>query len=384
MFSGGHKRKRASHNDEPIGRVIKRRKVVKKKFTGDIPNTLWKKRDLVCNRFYPLTKQEDYTYPSQMIQGAKEWDAIRKNMYTGSIIAGILGYFEPKTIKILGLPAYYYDPGRCRKKWAFHTKKDIKFKYVDDTSKIPEPKPDDTVVYQVPLQDITKIRFRWGHEHEDTAIQHFLSIYTGIEIYDTGIWTVKDIYAPTQNAPLDPQGRRFLEEIIANTSLPKIGASPDGIGIENGERVNIEVKCKCVFQDERKEELRGTNGKYLYRKAKPHIDIPDYYFTQIQFEMMMSMTRKTYFISWTPTGGMHVFIIYINEDFCREILHFIKRFDDDFVKTGKQPHLNFFNEDTRYMTLLNMAKKLKKEVALPLFYKNETYGGGDIFSQSPI
>ena len=90
-----------------------------------------------------------------------------------------------------------------------------------------------------------------------------------------------------------------------------LGASPDGL--VDDEWI-VEIKCPYGLRNDKTVE----NFKLLSQQQ--------YYYAQVQYEMLCSGRTKAYFYQWTPSGAELLEEIPLNHDFIEETLPKLKTF----------------------------------------------------------
>ena len=90
-----------------------------------------------------------------------------------------------------------------------------------------------------------------------------------------------------------------------------LGASPDGL--VDDEWI-VEIKCPYGLRNDKTVE----NFKLLSQQQ--------YYYAQVQYEMLCSGRTKAYFYQWTPSGAELLEEIPLNHDFIEETLPKLKEF----------------------------------------------------------
>lgn len=182
-----------------------------KKFNGSKPNTLWaalsKDELLKLQRFISV----DGTVVQQR---TKEWHNARRDHITGSALAKSLGFFSKDINKSLNLSTKSYKKGEILQCFD-----NLHESYGDVISET----------------EYTKVFQDWGTNHETNALITFLNFFTEYSVQETGFWSSKtneDINKRIELLILSYSTSEEEGKYMSN-SLPRIGASPDGLIIDN-------------------------------------------------------------------------------------------------------------------------------------------------------
>lgn len=368
------------------------------KFQGTRPNVKWRSYtadDLVMEtggRYVPMGPD-----CSHLRQGSAQWHEQRSGHFTGSTLATVLGFFERKAARELGMSAF---SGHDR---ALSLQ--------------------DTMLRgtQSVFDHATRVKMNWGTHHELNAVLTLLNDGPSLKVHETGFWTLREEHISLIG---DTSG-----DDLCFDDLPRIGASPDGVVYDSSVSLTepqylLEVKCPAPFfpmnnGTERKKTTAATvahmlNGAvsaesrdnadamkshptadseqggvdvdlpkkkekqmnvYRYLRRKPFVQIPVYYIPQIQAQMLCSGIHKCIFVSYTPTKGMTVFEMDFDPEYAYLMLKMIRDFyqryvkpglpsdddDDDTTAATSPPDIEedyFFDQDD-YQELLKRTKDLR-------------------------
>lgn len=332
------------------------------KFTGKVPNTLWKtylySLFVAENPRYRSLSSQEGSYISTcstlnnvhlLPQRSEEWKQARRSIShnivsTASTIGCMLGLYEPLSAEAVGIPSYM----------ASHEK----------VLSLIQKEP--------PLHsESTEINFSWGNEHESNGLKTLLDSdylnmqYPGFTLEESGLW------------PLD------ICNITERQSLV-IGASFDGILIHNGNPIGIaEIKCPSPFIWDK--ELQ----EYRYRKPIPYRYIYPLHLVQTQIQLLIAehlflTPMRSFFASWTPTGGTSLFDIKHYKEYTYLMCILIERFRDEFLSKGIEPCENYWHQKehpvyTSYQRFLSLTRELSTSTSPITTVSSFVQGGGNLF-----
>lgn len=373
------------------------------KFQGTRPNVKWRSYtadDLVMEtggRYVPMGPD-----CSHLRQGSALWHEQRSGHFTGSTFATVLGFFERKAARELGIHA---------------------FSSHDRALSLQDTMLRGT---QSVFDHATRVKMDWGTHHELNAVLTLLNDGPSLKVHETGFWTL-----PEEHIPLIGGNSDGGFDDLCFDDLPRIGASPDGVVYDSSVSLTepqylLEVKCPAPFfpmnnGTERRKTTTTANttatilngavsaesrdnadatkshptsdseqggvdvnrpkkkekqkNMYRYLKRKPFVQIPVYYIPQIQAQMLCSGIHKCIFVSYTPTNGMTVFEMDFDPEYAHLMLKMIRDFyqryvkpglpsdddDDDTTAATSPPDIEedyFFDQDD-YQELLKRTKDLR-------------------------
>lgn len=274
-------------------------------------------------------------------QHTKPNQLLRRQVFNGSSVASCLGFYEPTSVRILGLPSYRVDPAapeKCRKVFLHnrcpeimpHPDYDAVAKDGDDVSAHVIREIGNTHRHKsVALKNetdknserdamIREVYMSWGRNHEMNALRDFLIHFDSLGVKECGLYS------------RDVEGVEW-----------KMGAMPDGIiypanGNEDGDGDDdsamiepigvLEIKCPTPFI------YSYDRGEFMFVKRKPFDRIPVYYMPQLQMEMAMTGLDQCIFVSWTPERGMTVFHVDYDPLYFEDMIRFENTFYERYVK----------------------------------------------------
>lgn len=335
------------------------------RFSGKTPNTSWKAYPinmliLQNQRFIPLdngygsyvslceTPNQIHLIPQRTDEWKKARQGVIKDnvlhpiMCTASVVGYMLGFCEPKSVEILGLPSWMISHDRV----------------VSQLEK-----------RALSISGSTQVNFTWGNEHEPNALKTLLDCrylndrYPNFTIEESGIWPIN---ISTDSDPL------------------YIAASFDGILVHEGSPKSIlEVKCVSPFSLDRESQL------YQYRKPIPYESIYPLYVGQTQKQLLIAersfnTSINTIFGSWTPTANTSLFDISHNTEYTSLMCTLLKQMRDEFIITGADIPENFWhNEDhlvyKEYQRFLYLTKEMSDNARSVSTVPSFVYGGGNLF-----
>lgn len=173
-------------------------------------------------------------------QKSDEWFRIRKTgILTASRVANYIGLNRKVNIERLGLSKWYIDEeAACDA-------------YLNSIGMMTNKK----------ISDSSKVFMEWG-AHEDSAVFTVLMKNTNIRIEECGIKYMSS----------DDSIKRAKTLGIDIKKFPNVGASPDGILIENNKKYLMEIKCPCPF-------VPTSNQSYFFVERK--IKLNPFYIAQM-------------------------------------------------------------------------------------------------------
>ncbi|KAL0490602.1 hypothetical protein AKO1_003402 [Acrasis kona] len=304
-------------------------------FVGENPNVLWRSVAIKV-----LNEHPQYQMGQGIVhQRTPEWFELRKNRITGSQFANALGFFDKSSIKRLKLKPTktYHHPER------------VCIAYNEVLHYIPV----ESQIIQPEDQSVQQVFMNWGTNHETNALLTYLKEFKDHTVCETSFKIIDDIKLYIEkNCNIEDF------QFVKNFDVLRIGASPDGIILENGvERSVLEAKCPTPFVPDGKNE-----GMFRYLKRKPQDHVPVYYIPQIMAEMMVTGLPMCTYCSWTATCGMSVFEIDFNKEYVNEMLYWCYRYIEhigEYLKehslTDAEVFQGVFENEKRYQTFLDMS-----------------------------
>lgn len=259
---------------------------------GKIPNVRWKsyqKKDLIetfPDRYIPIEKNPyGVNHGTSLIpQQTNEWDQLRQNSVTSSILSDVLGFFEPASCSALGLDAKIYSN---HDKFVKHILK------AKGTTLAKEDHP----------------KFQWGNNHEANAIGTFMREFQSFKYQETGIWELT---------------KKEFEY------TPKILSSPDGLILNEKGHMIATAECKAPFPFS-----ESSNGIFKYRAKTPHSTIPVYYVPQILSQMWVTGNTCAYYVSFTLTKGTNVFQVAYDPEYVKLMEAFLSVWNLEYIVNAK-------------------------------------------------
>lgn len=125
--------------------------------------------------------------------------------------------------------------------------------------------------------------------------------------------------------------REYLMKRLNLTNIPnlpdQVSASPDGIVVDliNEKIVGVlEIKCRVT-------RIVNHKGQVINVYANPYKQIPVYYIPQIQWEMLCTGVDKCYFVSWTNSKGIKVFLVDFSIDYCKTLIKYLEQLITEYV-----------------------------------------------------
>jgi len=378
--------------------------------TGNLPDPWYRSVSLNHLRLHPqfqalsshvplLQELEDV---SKFRQESWQWDELHKGRCTTSQAAGALGFLEPIAGQALGVPTSWQRGGmgsyqRLRQP-ALRTVEEMNKLFIDpekDCATVDDSSTDDAAeslwqqpsnsskmvadyLYQPNKEEFARrktcirersggesleksIRFLWGNTQEATSVLTGLNFFAQIDpdmvLHESGMC----------GAGLD------LNQTSEEGGL-LIGATPDGvIRYSDGRIEALEVKNHCPFFSNkgRKQRAGGLKRFSIGDRLTHEGGVLPQYVSQLQMEMLClgPQCQSAVMIRQTATQGAIVLRMKRNETWINEMLHFLTRFQTEFVQAQKPPRTDFFwnntdnlDEQSRYRRFVNLTSELRNSV----------------------
>lgn len=381
---------------------------------GNLPDVYWRSVPLEHLRWHPrfvplppivptLNTLED---ARQFRQDSWQWDALHSGRCTTSQAVACLGLLEPTAGEILKVPPSWRRGGRG----AYQRLRQPPLRTLEemnrvlcpigddppsvmDTSGEPpvtNPWSDDAPSSQDPAarffaapydfvvpdherrrrQQLARrfgesgasmaLRMAWGTAQEGTALLAALNYFAH---RDPG-FVMKEVGMCGAGLALNESGTLL------------IGASPDAVLCHSDGRIEAcEVKNHCPFVvpfvKKGKSRHKGKPSK-RYRLLERPLDgtVFSHYIPQLMMEMLClgPMCRSAVMLRLTASKGALLLRLHRCDEWIQEMLHFLRKFQSDFVDQGVIPPPNFFLvsndklETARYKRFLNKTLELKNSV----------------------
>lgn len=343
-------------------------------------------------------------------QESWQWDAVHEGRCTTSQAVAALGFLEPETGKLLGVPRSWRRGGQG----AYHRLREPALRTLEELNEVlcnsnftipqnVDPTVKDPTVWtkattnheqgggkhfpfaakymrHITQKDVEErrelsqtlaktpgfdfsVRMMWGNAQEATALLTALNYFwkqdNGVILKEVGMCG----------------GGLQINRTSGETSNLLVGATPDGLlCYPNGTVEALEVKNHCPFF-----AMPSTNRRGNPRRGKKftirHFDIedagvPSQYIPQLMMEMLCvgENCRSSIMVRQTATSGSLVLRVHRDDEWIEEMLFWLHRFQLDFVEREEPPPENFFlhapdEEDReRYNKFLEKTLELKSKV----------------------
>lgn len=202
------------------------------------------------------------------------------------------------------------------------------------------------------------VRFGWGDAQEATALLTALNFFwkkePQIVVKEVGMC-----------------GAGLSINVTNEESSLLVGATPDAIiCYPDGTIEALEVKNHCPFVPSNWEKNFESEKSYSVRNMPIHRPtVPPLYIPQLMMEMMCvgPACRSAVMVRQTATSGAVILRLRRNDEWIEEMLHWLNRFQSDFVETGVRPPDNFFwnedcGDDDRYRNFVRWTRELGNDV----------------------
>jgi hypothetical protein len=203
------------------------------------------------------------------------------------------------------------------------------------------------------------IRMMWGNTQEATslltALNYFARNDSGVVLREVGMCGA---------------GLQQNSTGGSNSSNLLVGASPDALlCYPNGDVEVVEVKNHCPYSTQN--HMRSQQKRFRVRDFVFHSSgVQTQYVPQLMMEMLCvgKKCRSAIMVRQTATNGARILRIKRDDAWIEEMMHWLQRFQTDFVEKQDMPPPNFFFENDpekdRYRRFLEWTKKLESKVDL--------------------
>ncbi|GKZ00689.1 hypothetical protein MPSEU_001021000 [Mayamaea pseudoterrestris] len=380
--------------------------------SGDFPDVYWRSVSMehlrMHPKFQPLPLPHDITRLDSLEdvklfrQDSWQWDALHDGRCTTSQAVAALGFLEPLTGQILNVPRYWQRGGVG----AFHRLRQPALRTLDKMNKVLRVhdnydlnnqdcgKPllwkrrndrnsnglfEYDYLYQTPESEIKRrqtslrklfqhqvsiktIRMAWGNAQEATSLLTALNYFSerdpGFVMKETGMCGAGLDLNQTQSSLL-------------------VGASPDAILCHsNGSIEALEVKNHCPFvvpwiaKGKRRHKHRFNVADVPF---DDHSKVFSHYIPQLMMEMLClgPECRSVVLVRQTATNGALLLRLHRDDDWISDMIHFLERFQTEFVDKDEAPPQNFFwddqdkldkRENSRYRRFVNKTLEIRNSI----------------------
>jgi len=377
--------------------------------TGNLPDPWFRAVSLPHLRCHPQFRPlpPRITTPLQRLdevshyrQESWQWDALHQGRCTTSQAAGALGFLNPSVASVLGIPNSWRKGGigsyQRLSKPALRTVEDMNQAFFpqgeNDASSTDASEPN--VGDEEPIWDET---IQNDSDEDDSAHSKFVADYlyqpntaeyrrrksyirdrSGGEYLDNGI---RLLWGNTQEATalltalnyfakhVDPQV--VVEESgmvgagldLNQTSVDRgllIGATPDGvIRYSDGSMEALEVKNHCPFFSNKGRKRRAGQIKRfsIGDRLIPDGGVLPQYVSQLQMEMLClgDKCQSAVMVRQTATQGAVILRMKRDDAWIGEMIHFLTRFQEEYVQTQIAPPQDFFWNNMKGNQLIQNA-----------------------------
>ena len=245
-----------------------------------------------------------------------------------------------------------------------------------------------TKKYMSTLSSPMRIRMNWGNSQEATAIltalNYFYSVDPDVIVKEVGMCGAGLKYNATsfgRSSQRREDDNHDIHDLI-------LGASPDAvIQYSNGTLEALEVKNHCPFIPNRRQQREDGNdstssitnstigrgrSSYRIREMPIQATVPPAYIPQLMMEMLClgDECKSAIMCRQTATNGAVLVRLRRDDEWIDEMIYWLERFVNDYVKKGTPPPRNFFwfdddgNLCDRYQRFVRRTKELSDGVEL--------------------
>ena len=383
---------------------------------GDYPDVYWRSIPMKHLRrhpkFQPLPRAQeikrlDCLEDARLFrQDSWQWDALHHGRCTTSQAVAALGFLEPQTGQALGVPVYWQRGGLG----AFHRLRQNAVRTLEDMNRVlcahGEDEDDEEeleqsllwaeraendantdnersfqyeYLYQTPESEIKRrkaslrrlfqnqvsikaIRMAWGDAQESTSILTALNYFAG-----------KDPGFVMKEAGMCGAG---LELNQTTMSSLLVGASPDAILCHSDGSIEaLEVKNHCPFMVPWISKGKPRSHRFVVGDFPfdDKVKVFSHYIPQLMMEMLClgPECRSVVLVRQTATNGALLLRLYRDDEWIKDMMHFLERFQSEFVAANKPPPQNFFwadqgdankNESVRYRRFVNRTLDIRNKI----------------------
>lgn len=197
---------------------------------------------------------------------------------------------------------------------------------------------------------IISVRLNWGNAQEPTAIltalNYFVKKEPRIKIEEVGLCGA--------GLSINTTGDELSSKLL-------VGATPDAlISWPDGTVEALEVKNHCPFMPDR----RSKRKYYVRDMPFENPSIPPVYLPQLMMEMMCvgPECRSAVMVRQTALSGAVIMRVKRNDDWIKEMLYWLEKFNVEYVQANIPPPKNVFWEDSdcaeRYKRFVNTTRML--------------------------
>jgi hypothetical protein len=381
--------------------------------SGDLPDVYWRSISMEHLRLHPrfqtlpppheIARLDCLEDARLFRQDSWQWDALHHGRCTTSQAVAALGFLEPITGEVLGISNDWLRGGTG----AYVRLGQKAIRSLDDMNKVLCDHGDDALVegqgcehqqlwekrsatgnkqgafefqylYQTPESEfkrrkiavqrlfqnqvsIKTIRMAWGNAQEATSLLTALNYFSerdpGFVMKETGMC----------GAGLD------LNQTLSSVL---IGATPDAILCHSDGSIEaLEVKNHCPFavprvaKGKRRHDHRFIVGDFPFDEK---VKVFSHYIPQLMMEMFClgPECRSIVLVRQTATNGALLLRLHRDDEWIDDMLHFLQRFQSEFVDKEKPPARNFFwtdqdtnkNEIARYRRFVNKTLEIRNKI----------------------
>lgn len=271
--------------------------------------------------------------PGWARQDSPEWENHHVGRLTSRNIGALLGFYEPRGVKALGMPTSSADHGRA---------KDCQLELMrgregnganDCFWSEPVPNTPVSMCREAARSGKGAVQKAWGKAQEARAIMELLEVLPGVQVHEVGLLVCTE---------------QRVREVIGEPpkGMPEMGSSPDGI-VEHpsGEKEALEVKCATPFA------LAAGAKRYRLREAKPLESVPPWHVPQMQLHLLASGLERGVLVSWSPWRGLQGWRIRRDDEFLGMMVRAASAFYRSYVLNPVQIPSSFSLGETSRILL---------------------------------
>ena len=366
--------------------------------TGNLPDIFWRavpfdhlrqhpKWEALPEQVVALNELEDVRF---FRQDSWQWDALHAGRCTTSQAAAALGFLEETTGQILQIPPSWRRGGRG----AYHRLREPALRTLDEMQKalledssgvvteelsesqLWEPQAEGFMAnytYRLTPEEVEERRkVIKAHGRNTDYLDRKIRLLWGNTQEATSLLTSLNYFARSENAVLREVGMCGAGlDLNQTASGLLVGASPDGVIVYPDGRIEaLEVKNHCPFY--------SNSGRRRHQGKVKRFSIGDrpveegsvmaQYVSQLQLEMMClgPACRSAVMVRQTATQGAMILRMDRDDKWIDEMLHFLQRFQNEYVLKEQPPSTDFFwnntldkEEQSRYRRFVSRTSELR-------------------------
>lgn len=395
--------------------------------TGNLPDPWYRAIPMEHLRQHPrfhglmstvseLSSLEDV---SSFRQESWQWDALHAGRCTTSQAAAALGFLDPTPGQVLNVPPSWRRGAlrayqRLSQKPVLRTLEDMRKVLLDEsisstTTTIVDPIDENLweetgetadenggtnftfvaeYLYEPTPEEVKERRKYIKERSGGDYLTNGIRLIWGNTQEATSVLTALNYFAQTDpNVVLKEIGMCGAGLALNQTSIGSsllVGATPDAVLCHGDGRLEaLEVKNHCPFFSNLNRKRRGGKLKAFSIGDRPlgEVGVMSQYVPQLQLEMycLGPECQSAVMVRQTVTQGAVILRMMRDDEWIKEMLYFLHRFQKDYVEAQKPPRSDFFwegEEASRYRRFVHHTIKVRDSVEVVARLPNEAVQRG--------